>query len=83
MQDITKKKLASTICTVVVILIAAVYLGVILSAMLTEKLGSFLLTLFLLAYSGVILAIILGVIAALRQRLREIDAGEEEDAKQY
>lgn len=83
MQDITKKKIASAICTVVVILIAAAYLGVILSAMLTEKLGSFLLTLFLLAYGGVILAIILGVIAALRQRLREIDAGEEEDAKQY
>ena len=35
-------------------------------------------------FAGVIfLAIIVGVLLALRQRLKEIDGGEEEDAKKY
>lgn len=33
--------------------------------------------------SAIFLAIIAGVLLALRQRLKEIDGGEEEDAKQY
>lgn len=32
---------------------------------------------------AIFLAIIAGVLLALRQRLKEIDGGEEEDAKQY
>ena len=38
---------------------------------------------FLLIYGGIILAIILGIAAALRQRLRELESGEEEDARKY
>ena len=38
---------------------------------------------FLLIYGGVIIAAIVGIVAALRQRLQEIEGGEEEDAKQY
>jgi len=33
--------------------------------------------------SGVIVAVIVGVVVALNQRLREIEGGEEEEAKQY
>lgn len=32
---------------------------------------------------AIFLAIIVGVLLALRQRLKEIDGGEEEDAKKY
>ena len=32
---------------------------------------------------AIFLAIIVGVLLALRQRLKEIDTGEEEDAKKY
>jgi len=38
---------------------------------------------FLLLYGGLIVAVVFGVIAALRQRLKEIEGGEEEDAKKY
>jgi len=34
-------------------------------------------------YGLIIVAVIIGVIFALRQRLKEIEGGEEEDAKQY
>ena len=54
-------------------------------ASLLVLLGIFFLTAFnfLLIYGGVIVAAIVGVVAALRQRLQEIESGEEEDAKQY
>ena len=39
--------------------------------------------LFLLFYAVTGLAVALGVLVAMRQRLRELDQGEEEDAKKY
>ena len=48
-----------------------------------EVMGKALAVGFLLIYGGVIVAAIVGVVAALRQRLQEIEGGEEEDAKQY
>ena len=41
------------------------------------------LTFPVLCYAIVGTAIIAGILLALRQRLREIDRGEEEDASQY
>jgi len=37
----------------------------------------------LIAYVGLLAAIIIGVLAALWQRFREIGRGEEEEAKKY
>ena len=37
----------------------------------------------LLLYAGCIIAVIVGIVAALNQRLREIEGGEEEEAKKY
>lgn len=37
----------------------------------------------ILLYGAVIAAVIIGVFAALRQRLRELGSGEEDDAKKY
>ena len=49
----------------------------------TAVFGIHLATAFLVVYALVVLAMILGVIAALRQRLRELKGGEEEEAKKY
>ena len=38
---------------------------------------------FLLLYAFIGGAVIVGMVVVLRQRLREIDGGEEDDAKQY
>ena len=45
--------------------------------------GVHLATVFLVVYALAVLAMILGVIAALRQRLRELKGGEEDEAKKY
>ena len=63
------------------------FLGLVLAALIfpliTESMGILLAVFILLLYGGVIIAMIVGVIVALRQRLKEIESGEEEDAKQY
>ena len=81
MQNDTKrsKKKAPIICAAVVI----AFLATILFPLIGEVMGEALAVGFLLIYGGVIVAAIVGVVAALRQRLREIEGGEEEDAKQY
>lgn len=85
MQNDTKKqkKKAPVLCTAVVIGIMLVYLAVILFTLVSEAYGQLLAFAFLLIYGGLIVAVICGVIAALRQRLKEIEGGEEEDAKIY
>ena len=81
MQNGTEKKrkgLAAAIAALVMVVI----LG--LTALEeTAVFGIHLATAFLVVYALVVLAMILGVIAALRQRLRELKGGEEEEAKKY
>lgn len=65
-----------------------VIFGLILFSLLTALgetvgFGVHLATVFLVVYALVVLAMILGVIAALRQRLRELKGGEEDEAKKY
>ena len=79
-NDIKKsKKKAPIICAAVVI----AFLGIFLATSLFPLIGEVMAVGFLLIYGGVIIAAIVGVVAALRQRLQEIEGGEEEDAKQY
>ena len=71
---------------VVVQLVGAVlgiFLGMILMPLISELAGALFAVGFLLVYGGVIIAVIVGVIVALNQRLREIESGEEEEAKKY
>ena len=83
-NDIKKsKKKAPIICAVVVIAFLGIFLATILFPLIGEVMGKALAVGFLLIYGGVIVAAIVGVVAALRQRLQEIEGGEEEDAKQY
>lgn len=85
MQNDTKrsKKKAPIICAVIVIAFLGIFLATILFPLVGEVAGEALAVGFLLIYGGVIVAVIIGVIAALRQRLREIEGGEEEDARKY
>ena len=85
MRSDTKKskKIAPIICAIVMIALLGVFLATILFPLIGEVVGEALAVGFLLIYGGVIVAAIVGVVAALRQRLQEIEGGEEEDAKQY
>ncbi len=77
------KKRGSILSAVVIISVLAVFVGFIIFPLLSEMAGMLFAAMLLLVYGGVIVAVIVGVIAALRQRLREIEGGEEEEAKKY
>ena len=77
------KKLAPIACAAIVVALLALYIAVILFTLFTESLGDMIGILVVVVATGIILAAIIGVVAALRQRLKEIDKGEEEDAKIY
>lgn len=82
-SDRRRKKIAPLLCAGGAILVLGVYLGALLLPLLAEVGGHFLAVAFLVLYALVVLAMIGGVIAALVQRLREIERGEEEDARKY
>lgn len=77
------KKLAPIACAAIVIVLLALYIAVILFTLFTESLGDLIGIVVVVVATGLILAAIIGVLAALRQRMKEIDKGEEEDAKIY
>ena len=83
MRNTTDKKRGAIACAAAGIGFFAVILAVILVPMVGEAYGDVMVWIFLLVYGGIILAIILGIAAALRQRLRELESGEEEDARKY
>lgn len=85
MRNDTKKnkKKAPIICAAVVIGLLGIYLATILFPLIGAAYGQLLAVGFLVIYGGIIVAAILGILAALRQRLKEIESGEEEDARQY
>ena len=82
-----RKKAASLACAALVVAVLGVLLGLVLLPVLMPLLGIGIIdgaaAVALGLYALALLAVIAGVIAALRQRLREIDGGEEEDAKKY
>ena len=85
MQNDTKnrKKLAPIVITVALVVFLGIFLATILLPLISEVYGEFLAVGFLLIYGGLIIAAIAGIIIALRQRLKEIEGGEEEDARKY
>ena len=78
-----RNKRGAILSAVVIITILAVFVGCILFPLISEMAGIFFAAVLLLFYAGGIVAVIFGVIAALRQRLREIESGEEEEARKY
>ena len=85
MQSNTKKKIAPVAAAVLVVLYvapiagAAVYAAVCLAG--TEEIRGVISFLGMYALIGG--AVIVGVLTAMAQRLREIDRGEEDEAKKY
>lgn len=84
MRKNTKKKIAPIVMTVLVIAYVAPLMAVVLAAMGLWSGGETVNVMFpLLCWLIAGGAVIVGVVKALRQRLREIDGGEEEDASRY
>ena len=84
MRKTTKKKIAPIVITVLVIAYIAPLMAVVLGTMGLWSGGETVNVMFpLLCWLIVGGAVIVGVLYAMGQRLREIDSGEEEDAKKY
>lgn len=80
MRKNIKRGAIISVLTVAVFLLA--YLALLAAAVL--ELPEDTAGLIALAFVGaVFLAVLVGVFLALRQRLKEVDSGEEEDAKKY
>ena len=77
------KKRGAVISAVIIITILAVFVGFILFPLISEMGGMLFAVILLMLYVAGILAVIFGVIAALKERLEEIESGEEEEARKY
>ena len=77
------KKRGAVISAVIIITMLAVFVGFILFPLISEMGGVFFAVMLLMLYIAGILAVIFGILAALKQRLEEIESGEEEEAKKY
>lgn len=77
------KKRSAILSAVVIISILAVFVGFVLFPLVSEMGGVVFAVAILVIYALAILAVIFGIIAALKQRLEEIEGGEEEEAKKY
>ena len=75
--NLNKKKKAPIICAVVMIVLLVAILGIMLIDHELTDIG------IIIVCGIIILTTIIGVLIALKQRLKEIESGEEEDAKKY
>ena len=82
MEKKSKKRVA-VIAALVVIALMTAYLVAIIIPLVREIMGIGIAMAILVLYGAVILACILGVTLALKQRLKEIESGEEDEAKRY
>ena len=77
-----KKKIAPWIVALVFIVFFGIYIGFLIFAQLQAREVPFAVV-FIGLYIVLLAAMIVGIIIALRQRLKEIDGGEEDEALQY
>lgn len=82
MQNSIKKR-GAMISALVVAAFLVVYLAVLLFAVVRDASGEIVGLIILGLYGLIIAAVVAGVMIALRQRLKEIDTGEEDEAKKY
>ena len=89
MQKNTRKNTKKKIAPIVIAAITVLYLAALVTLVLivcgvivTEHSGLAVLPI-LLIYAGIGVAVLIGVLIAARQRLQEINGGEEEEAKKY
>ena len=82
MEKKSKKRVA-IIAALVVIALMTLYLVAIIVPLVRASLGESVAIGILVIYGALILASIAGVTLALKQRLKEIESGEEDEAKRY
>ena len=83
MRNTTDKKRGAIACAAVGIGFFVVILAILLFSLVAETCADWVVWMVVLLYGAIILAVIIGIAAALRQRLRELEKGEEEDARKY
>ena len=81
MRATTKKKTGARIAALVVVGFLVLLIASLLIALAADGEGAAMGIIGI--YALVIGAVVVGIVIALRQRIREIDSGEEEDAKKY
>ena len=82
MEKKSKKRVA-VVAALVAIALMTVYLVAIIIPLVRETLGEGIAVAILAIYGALILVSIVGVTLALKQRLKEIESGEEDEAKRY
>ena len=83
MQKNTKKKIAPVVVTILTVAVLLPVLAVLLIGVQALREAGWVVLAFLAVYALAVCAVVVGVLAAMRARLREIDGGEEEEAKKY
>lgn len=83
MPKSSKKKITAVICAAVIICLLVAFLSVFIGALRSDDPETSVLWSILILYGVPIIAVIVGVVFALRQRMKEIESGEEEDAEKY
>ena len=84
MQKNTRKKIAPIVVAVLVVAYVGPLVAMVAyAAGLLGAQGGWGVLPFLLLYAAVGGAVIVGVLSAMTQRLREIDGGEEDEASKY
>lgn len=83
MRDTIKQKKAAILCAVIILGVIGIFLAAMIFTVFEVEFGVLAVAAFILIYGAAILAVIIGIIIALRQRLKEIESGEEEEAKKY
>ena len=78
-----KKKVGALIAAIVVCLIVVIYAAFYVAGILISGMSGSLPTIILIIIGVLALAVIGGCIAALIQRFKEIEGGEEDEASQY
>ena len=83
-NNTSKKKIAAVVVAILVLLYVGPMVGMVLAAIIgLSKTLEWGILPFLLMYAVIGGAVLAGVLIALAQGLREIDGGEEENAKKY
>jgi len=83
-KNIRKKKyVGSMVSAAVMIGLMGVLLAILIVPLLVENLSEMMVVLVLGFYAVMIIATIVGILLALRQRIKEIEGGEEDAASQY
>lgn len=85
MQKNTKKRkyIGAMVSAAVLVGVMGVLLAILIVPLVMENLTETVAVLILGFYAVVIMATIVGILLALRQRIKEIEGGEEDAASQY